>query len=166
MPTIQPVTQPTTHTRPHIVGLGGTLHTPSTSLAALESALKAAERAGASTEVIDLNVLALPMFIPGLPLTDADPKVADFLERVRRADAMILSTAAYHGTLAGVTKNALDFLEYLARDATPYLHGKVVGLIATAGGDLAAVNAINAMVHVMHALRGTVAPLFVPIPKA
>jgi NAD(P)H-dependent FMN reductase len=79
---------------------------------------------------------------------------------------MIWSTAGYHGTIAGVTKNALDFLEFLSESESPYLHQRVVGLIATAAGELAAVNAINAMVHVVHALRGTVAPLFVPVPRA
>ncbi len=79
---------------------------------------------------------------------------------------MIWSTAGYHGTIAGVTKNALDFLEFLSDGEPPYLHQRVVGLIATGAGELAAVNAINAMVHVVHALRGTVAPLFVPVPRS
>jgi hypothetical protein len=38
--------------------------------------------------------------------------------------------------------------------------------MATAGGDIAAINAINALVHVVHSLRGTVASLQVPIPQA
>jgi FMN reductase len=69
--------------------------------------------------------------------------------------------------LAAPTKNALDLLEFLNHDGEhTYLDGRVVGLIATAGGDLAAVNSINAMVHVAHALRATVAPLFVPIGQS
>ncbi len=38
--------------------------------------------------------------------------------------------------------------------------------ISTAGGDQAAANANAAMVHVVHALRGIVAPLMVGIPKS
>ena len=79
---------------------------------------------------------------------------------------MLISTAAYHGTLAGVTKNALDFTQFLARDEKPYLEGRVVGLISTAGGDQAAAHTTDALVHVIHALRGVVAPLTVPIPRA
>jgi FMN reductase len=82
------------------------------------------------------------------------------------ADALLWSTAAYHGTLAGVTKNALDFAQYLARDERPYLEDRIVGLIATAGGGMAAVNAINAMVNVVHALRGVAAPLSVPVTQS
>lgn len=71
----------------------------------------------------------------------------------------------YHGTLAGATKNALDFIQLMAGDEIPYLQDKVVGLIATAGGDLAGANAVAAMVHAVDTLRGTVAPLTVAIPQ-
>ncbi len=57
-------------------------------------------------------------------------------------------------------------VEFLARDGRPYLDGKVVGLISTAGGDQAAAHTTDAMVHVVHALRGVVAPLTVAIPRA
>lgn len=157
----------TTETQPlHIVGIGGTLRADSTSRWALERALEAVHNAGATTELIDLNILRLPMYEPDLPLDAYPADVARFVDAVRRADAFVWSTAGYHGTLAGVTKNALDFLEFVAHDERPYLHNRVVGLIATAGGELAAVNSINAMVHTAHALRATVAPLFVAIPKA
>ena len=150
----------------HVVGIGGTYQNPSTSLAALKRSLTAAQAAGATTELLDLRALDLPMYRPGQTREKHDPVVGDFIASVRRADALLLSTAAYHGTLAGVTKNALDYLEALSADPRPYLDGRVVGLMATAGGDIAAINAINALVHVVHSLRGTVASLLVPIPKA
>jgi FMN reductase len=149
----------------HIVGLGGTLRERSTSRWALQHALHAAETSGATTELLALYDLNLPMFVPGKPIEAYEPSVARLLAAVRNADALIISTAGYHGTLVGATKNALDFLEFLSQDERPYIHEKVVGLIATAGGELAAVNAINALVHTVHALRGTVAPLFVAIPR-
>jgi FMN reductase len=151
----------------HIVGIGGTLRANSTSRWALEHALRAAEAAGASTELLDLNQLRLPMYEPDLPLDAYGPHVQQFIDVVRRADALIWSTAGYHGSLAAPTKNALDLLEFLNHGGEhTYLNERVVGLIATAGGDLAAVNSINAMVHIAHALRATVAPLFVPIGQS
>lgn len=150
----------------HVVGIGGTLRENSTSRWALERALQSAAAAGASTELLALNDLRLPMYEPGKPLAEYDASVKHFVEAVRRADAMIWSTAGYHGTLVGATKNALEFIEFLAKDPRPYLSERTIGLIATAGGDIAAVNAIGAMVHVVHSLRGNVAPLLVPIPAA
>jgi len=151
--------------RLRVVGIGGTLREGSASLGALRRALGAAEEAGAETELLDLRELGLPMYEPGKPLEDYGDNVRGFVEAVREADALLLSTAAYHGTLAGVTKNALDFAQFLGGDERPYFDGKVVGLISTAGGDQAATNASGALVHTVHALRGVVSPLMVTIPK-
>ncbi len=149
-----------------VVGIGGTLREGSTCLGALQRALEGAREAGAETRLLDLRDLDLPMYEPGLSLADYGPEVGRFIEEVREADALILSTAAYHGTLAGVTKNALDFTQFLARDERPYLEGRVVGLISTSGGERAAANTTDALVHVVHALRGVVAPSMVTIPRA
>src|SRR5215203_6068048 len=150
----------------HVVGIGGTLREGSTSLLALEEALRAAEEAGATTELLDLRELDLPLYEPGKPLEGCRENVKDVVEAMRGADALLWSTAAYHGTLAGVTKNALDFAQFLARDERPYLQDRVVGLISTAGGDMAATNATRALVDVVHSLRGVAAPLVVAISQA
>jgi FMN reductase len=151
--------------RLRVVGIGGTLRDGSTSLGALRRALEAAKEAGAETELLDLREMNLPMYEPGKPLDEYGPEVERLIEVMREADALILGTAAYHGTLAGVTKNALDFAQVLAREQRPYLDGRVVGLISTASGDQAAAHTTDAMVHIVHALRGVVAPLMVTIPK-
>lgn len=149
-----------------VVGIGGTLREHSTTLWALQHALEAARAAGAVTELIDLRRYRLPIYEPDVELDDLDESVQDFIRRIKHADAFLISTAAYHGTLAGLTKNALDYLEYLSDAPRPYLHNKPIGLIATAGGDQAAVNSIAAMVHVVHSLRGFALPLSVPIHNA
>ena len=150
----------------NVVGIGVTLRENSASLGALMRVLQATEKAGAETELLDLRELNLPMYTPGKKLAEYGENVERFLESIREADAVVIGTAAYHGTLAGVTKNVLDFVQFLARNEKPYLDGKVVGLVSTAGGDQAATNAAGALVQVVHALRGIVAPLMVPIPKA
>ena len=152
--------------RIRVVGIGGTLREGSVSLGAVRRALGAAEDAGAEVELLDLRELDLPMYEPGRRLEEYGENAGRLVEALREADAVILGTAAYHGTLAGVTKNALDFVQYLSRDERAYLDGRAIGLIATAGGDLAAARSIDAMVHAAHALRGVVAPLSVAIPQA
>ena len=149
-----------------VVGIGGTLRENSTSLGALRRALASAEDAGGEVELLDLNELRLPMYEPGKPLDEYGEGTRRLIGAIREADALLVSTAAYHGTLAGVTKNALDFVQFLGRDEPAYLEGKVVGLISTAGGEQAAANANAAMVHAVHALRGIVAPLMVGVSRA
>jgi FMN reductase len=149
-----------------VVGIGGTLRENSTSLGALRRSLAAAEEAGAEVEKLDLKELRLPMYEPGKPLDEYGESARRLIEAMREADALLVSTAAYHGTLAGVTKNALDFVQFLSNEEPAYLDGKAVGLISTAGGEQAAANANAAMVNVVHSLRGIVAPLMVGVTKA
>lgn len=149
-----------------VVGLGGTLRENSTSLWALQHALESARAEGATTQLVDVRRLDLPMYQPDWELDDYGKDVQDFIQILRHADAFLFSTAAYHGTLAGVTKNALDYFEYLSDAPRPYLHNKPVGLIATASGESADVHSIDAMVNVVHSLRGYVLPLIVPIHNA
>jgi Predicted flavoprotein len=149
-----------------VVGIGGTLRENSTSLWALQHALESARAEGATIQLLDLRRVDLPMYHPDWELDDYGKNVQDYVQIMRHADAFLFSTAAYHGTLAGVTKNALDYFEYLSDAPRPYLHNKPVGLIATASGDSADVHSINAMVNVVHSLRGYALPLLVPIHNA
>lgn len=150
----------------HIVGVGGTLRTESRSLYALDYALSVAQAEGATITRFSMHDLQLPMFNPSLDYADVDDTTRHFVETMRSADGMIWSTGAYHGSLAGVTKNAIDYMEYLSGGDYPYLHNKVIGLIATAGGDMAGFNSLSAMTNCAHSLRGVVAPLMVSISNA
>ncbi len=150
----------------HIVGVGGTLRIDSRSLYALDYALSIAQSQGASVTRFSMFDLQLPMYDPSRDYADEDATIKHFIETIRTADGMIWSTGAYHGTLAGVTKNAIDYMQYLSGGEHPYLHNKVIGLIATAGGDMAGVNTLTTMTHSVHSLRGTVAPLMVSIHNA
>ena len=149
-----------------VVGVGGTLREGSASLGALRRALSATQRAGAETGILGLRELDPPMYEPGRPLGDYGENVRRFVGAPRGDDALLVGTAAYRGTLAGVTKNALDFARFLARDERTHLQDRVVGLIATAGGEMAGANATGAMVDTVHALRSPAAPLAVAIAQA
>lgn len=148
-----------------VVGIGGTLRDNSRSRVALECALKAAQAEGASTVLIDLNKLRLPFYEPYKTLEEFDENVKHFVEMTEQADGLIISTGAYHGTMAGVTKNALDFCELLDESDPPYWTNKAVGSISVAGGTLAAPHVITALTHVTHALRGTAISFAVAIPQ-
>jgi FMN reductase len=150
-----------------VVGIGGSIRPGSTSLAALRYALAAVAESGARCELFDLNVVRLPLYDANregerAPLT-AD--TVQLLDAVRCADAFLWSSPGYHGTVSGLFKNTLDYFEYLSQDRPPYLSGKPVGLISTAGGTIAAVQAITAMTHSVYALRGWPVPLIVPISE-
>ena len=142
-----------------VVGLGGSLRAPSRSLSALEVALDAAGAAGAQVKFFDLRTLDLPLFVPG-----ATPSAAaqDYAEAVFEANGLIWSSPMYHGTISGSFKNALDWLELLAKRDPPYLTDKVVGLIGSAGG-VQGLQVVNTLEYVVRSLRAFAVPMVVPI---
>jgi FMN reductase len=142
-----------------VVGLGGSLRRPSQSLSALEVAVRAAEEAGANVRLFDLRALELPFYVPR---TVPPPAAQELADAVFEADGLIWSSAMYHGTISGAFKNALDWLELLARRDPPYLTDKVVGLISSAGG-VQGLQAVNTMEYVARSLRAFAVPLVVPI---
>lgn len=143
--------------RPLIVGLGGTVRPGSTSETALSKALEAAGAAGADIELFGGAFLAaLPIFDPRA--TDSDPERDRFLDSIRRADGLIVASPGYHGSISGLVKNALDFLEELREGDRPYLDGRAVGLIVSASGGQAAGSTLAALRAIVHALRGWPTP--------
>ena len=93
-------------------------------------------------------------------LVEKDPKNhAELVEAVRQSHGVVIAAPGYHGTISGLVKNALDYLEDLARDRRPYLDGRAVGLIATAYGDQATMSTLLTLRSIVHALRGWPTPM-------
>lgn len=149
---------------PRLVGLGGSLREKSYSRAALRETLRIAEAGGAATELLDVRELNLPMFVPDLPLQEYAAAyrtgIHRLLESTRRAEGMIWASPTYHGTISGVLKNALDFMELLADDQPPYLQGRAVGLITIHDSTTFA-----AMINSVHELRAWLAPTQVTLGR-
>ncbi len=149
---------------PLIVGLGGSLRARSYSRLALQTALFMAAEQGAAVELLDVKELDLPMFYPDMPAAAysefQQPAIIRLVETCRRADAMIWASPTYHGTVSGVVKNALDFLELLADDDRPYLSGRAVGLIAVADQIT-----FPAMVETVYELRAWLTPTRVTVSR-
>ena len=147
--------------RPYIVGFGGSLRANSSTEKAVRLALQAAERAGAETLLIEGPALELPMYDYGR--AKDSPAALRLVHELRRANGVILASPGYHGSISGLMKNAIDYIEEMSKDAAPYLHGRAVGCIATAGGWQAGVSTMAALRDVVHALRGWPSPLGVVI---
>jgi len=142
---------------PLIVGVGGTPRPGSTTERALALALRHAEVAGARTKLFGGEFLErLPHFNPSP--AGPSPEQAELAAAVREADGIILATPGYHGSLSGVVKNALDTLELTRGDASPYFHGRPVGVIVTADGAQAGGATLMAVRGIIHAMRGWPTP--------
>ena len=147
-----------------IVGLGGSLARASRSLAALHVALDGAAEAGASTNLLNLRELDLPMYNPG-DEGEPPPAVSTLIDGCYGADGMLWSSPMYQGTVSGAFKNALDWLHALGSREPPFLHDEVIGLISAAGGTQG-LQVINTMEFAVRALRGWAVPYVVPVASA
>lgn len=79
----------------------------SQSAAALKHALSAAQSHGATTRLLDLRIADLPMFRPDEDSESSGLQQA--IDDVAWADAFVLATPDYHGSMSGALKNFLDY---------------------------------------------------------
>lgn len=143
---------------PFIVGIGGSPMPGSSTERSLDLALAAAAETGAKVRRFGGEVLAaLPHYLTPGAAGSAD--AAEMIAAIRAADGLIVASPGYHGSISGLVKNAIDYLEETSRDARPYLDGLPVGLIVTAGGWQATGSTLATMRSIVHALRGWPTPL-------
>lgn len=143
---------------PFIVGIGGTPAATSSTETALRLSLAEAGRLGARTELFGGDALSrLPLYLT--PDARSSSVAEALVAAVRAADGLIVASPGYHGSVSGLVKNALDYLEETARDPRPYLDGIPVGLLVTAHGWQATGSTLATLRSIVHALRGWPTPL-------
>ena len=146
-----------------VVGIGGSTREGSSTEVIVRSVLQTLEKRGVETRLYAGQALKLPMYEQSLQVADAG---RDLIADVRRAAALIVGSPGYHGTISGLVKNALDYLEELSKDDPPYLDRKAVACVATAYGWQAAVNTLTTLRQVVHALRGWPTPYGIAVNAA
>jgi len=139
-----------------IVAIGGTMRPGSSTERALAIAAVAARDEGADVLTFGGDYISHLPHYRGPQWSEANGK--ELIGAVREADGILLASPGYHGTVSGMVKNAIDYLEELASDRRPYLEGRPVGLIVTAFGHQAANSGMTTLRTIAHALRGWPTP--------
>ena len=142
--------------KPLIVGIGGTLRAGSTNKIALRIALEGAAEAGATTQVFCGEDLGLPFYDPKSP--ERTDKAKRLVDALRAAGGVIVASPGYHGGLSGIIKNAIDYIEDMAKDDRVYLADLPFGCISVAFGNQAAVAVLSNLRNIAHALRAYPTP--------
>lgn len=135
-----------------VLAVTGSLSAQSTTHQAVEIIGKAAREAGVEVEFFDLREFPLPLYDDREDDSTYPENVHIFKQKMSEADGFIFGSPEYHGSISGVMKNALDFIE--GRD----LKGKIVALVATAGGAMGATNTLNTMSTICRQLHAWVLP--------
>ena len=106
-----------------ITALLGSVTPPGRLSSAVSGALAGAQAVGHAVELVDLGTLAVS-FADGRPLDQLSDDTPKLVNAILAAEAVILATPVYRGTLTGALKNALDLLPIEA------LQGKPVAIVA------------------------------------
>jgi FMN reductase len=149
---------------PLVVGLGGTLRANSSTERALRYCMAAVERQGGRTRLFAGKDIDLPMYAPHE--LERTQKAAELVGALREADAVVVASPGYHGSVSGLIKNALDYFEDLREDPRVYLDNTPFGCITCAYGWQAAVGTLTHLRSIGHALRAWPTPLGVAINSA
>ena len=90
----------------NVLGVGSSMRQGSYSTTALNMILDMAKGNGAETKLLDLRQTNLPMLYAA---KDDTHEIVQATELVEWADAYILATPDYHGSMSGSLKNFLDY---------------------------------------------------------
>lgn len=91
-----------------ILGVGSSMRNGSYGTKALRMVLEIARKHEAKTRLLDLRGTIMPMFNPDTPNEHHD-QMKRVIDDVNWADAFVLASPDYHGSMSGVMKNFLDF---------------------------------------------------------
>lgn len=90
-----------------VLGVGSSLRDGASSTTTLSIALDSAKKQGAETRLLDLKQTKLPLYDP--TENQSTLEIKKVKDDVNWADAFILSTPDYHGSMSGAMKNFLDY---------------------------------------------------------
>lgn len=131
----------------NILAFAGSLRTDSLNKKNVREALRFATELGHAGEFIDLKLYPMPVYDGDIQEKEGFPKsVTQLAEKIKAADAIILSTPEYNYTIPGGLKNVIDWLSRL--QPSP-LVGKQLLLLGASPG---ALSAVRGMTHTSQSL--------------
>jgi chromate reductase, NAD(P)H dehydrogenase (quinone) len=123
---------------PTILAVPGSLRAASYNAAIARAAADVAPD-GVTVEVYD-GLRTLPPYDADADGEDTAPAVKELRERIARADALLIVTPEYNGSIPGVLKNAIDWASRPHRSSA--LWGKTVAIAGATTGSYGAVWAL------------------------
>lgn len=123
-----------------ILFFAGALRKDSLNKKFARAAEKIAREAGAGTEFVDLKDYPMPPYDGDIEASSGVPETTRKLaEKIKAADALVISTPEYNGSIPGMLKNVID---WLSRDKPVSLTGKHLLLLAASPGALGGVRSL------------------------
>jgi chromate reductase len=145
-----------------VLGISGSLRRDSLNTALLRAAVRRLP-AGTELEVFE-RLSEVPPYDEDVDVEPAPAAVAALREAVRHADAVLVSTPEYNGSVPGQLKNALDWVSRPVGHSA--LRGKPVAVVGASTGMFGAVWAQAEMRKVLASMGGRVLDAELPVARA
>jgi azobenzene reductase len=127
----------------------------SSSTKALKYIARLLEGQGVRVDFVHLWAKPLPMYSPDGD-QDSHPHVVEMVRAVEAADGLVLGSPEYHGSISGVLKNALDFID------SDIVRGKPVLSLSSSGGAVG-VSSLTHMQAIVRNLHGINSPEWISL---
>jgi chromate reductase len=116
-----------------IAAVAGSLRNGSLNRKLLALAVREAEKAGAAVDVLDLKLLALPVYDQDVEDAGLPEPVVRLKDILTRAQGLIIATPEYNGSIPGGLKNAIDWASRPGPPPNPFKDKPVLVMGATPG---------------------------------
>lgn len=147
-----------------ILVFAGALRVDSCNKKFAREAARLAKAAGAEVEFADLKDYPMPPYDGDIESASGIPQTTKELgKKIAAADALIISTPEYNGSIPGILKNVID---WLSRDKPVSLTGKQLLLLAASPGALGGVRSLWHSRQPFEVLGVHVFPNMMGLPKA
>ena len=147
-----------------IVLFAGSLRTDSCNKKLAREAARLAKVAGHEVEFLDLKEYPMPVYDGDIETASGLPKETSALsKKIAAADALIIATPEYNGSISSPLKNTLD---WLSRDKPMSLTDKHVLLLTASPGALGGIRAAWHTRQPLEAMGVHVYPTMMSLPDA
>jgi NAD(P)H-dependent FMN reductase len=144
-----------------VLAFAGSLRSDSWNKKLARVAARSAEAAGAEATFVDLRDYALPVYDGDLEAESGLPDGAVRLkEAMKAADAFLISSPEYNGSLSAALKNAIDWASRPAEGEASLecFAGKVAGIMAASPGGLGGLRGLFHLRTILSGIRVLVIP--------
>jgi chromate reductase len=145
-----------------ILAVSGSLRADSFNTALARAAIEGAP-AGVEIELYD-GLAWIPPYDADADDEDAPSPVRDLRDRIEAADALLVVTPEYNGSIPGVLKNAIDWASRPHREAA--LWGKTVAVAGATTGQYGAIWAQQDLRRILGMAGARVIEGELPVPRA
>lgn len=146
-----------------LLAIGGSMRATSLTLQAMRAILATAPVHRLDVEIVSVHDLALPVYNDDIPLDAQPAALRRLIDQAREADAFLICSPTYHGSMSGAIKNVLDSFHVAKGQPGADFGGKPVALAAYGGPT--AINVVNTLQTVVRSMRGTLVPTVVTVAR-